>query len=75
MKIDATTILLVGGGILAVYLLTRPTTPTPQQLPVYNPYPTGYNPAAQANPTAQDISAGGTAVSQILNSLSSGGVI
>lgn len=70
--IDTTTILIAGGAAVAVYLLTRPKTPTyapPYQTPVYNPayLQSVSNPP---NQTAQDIAAGGTAVSSILNAIS-----
>ena len=70
MKIDATTILLIGAGALAIYFITRPTVPVAPPV-TYNPYL--YNPALTANAgnqTAQDITAGGTAAGGILNALS-----
>jgi hypothetical protein len=71
MKINTTTLLLIAGAALAVYLVTRPRTVT--QLPVaynpgYNPY-TGYGSSAQST-TAQDIAAGGTAAAGLANALS-----
>ncbi len=76
MKIDSTTLLLAGGAAVAVYLLTRPKVPT---YPAgYNPYlgttglPTAYNPYLTqpgtqyaGNTTAQDISAGASALSAL----------
>jgi hypothetical protein len=68
MKINTNTLLIAGAAVVGVYLLTRPKTPT---YPVgYNPYQTGY-PAGtypaiqQGNPTAQIISAGGSALSSL----------
>lgn len=73
MKTD--TLLLIGAAAVGVYLLTRPKVPT---YPVgYNPYGTGvnaYNPYGQpalstqqysGNTTAQDIAAGGSALSAL----------
>lgn len=70
--VNTTTLLLAGGAAVAVYLLTRPKTPTyvsPYQTPVYNP---AYlqSVANPPNQTAQDISAGGTALTSILNAIS-----
>jgi hypothetical protein len=74
-KIDTTTLLLVAGGGLVVYMLTRPKVAT---------YPVGYNPygtstgltalqqqqmlSGNQNYLAQDLSSGGTAL-QGLSSL------
>jgi hypothetical protein len=67
-KIDTTTLLLIGGGVVAAYVLTRPATPT---------YPVGYNPyatntgltalqqqqyLAQQNPTSSIIASSGSAL-------------
>lgn len=73
--IDTTTILLAGGAAVAVYLLTRPRTPSyvsPVTSPVYNP---AYLQAIQnqGNPVAQDITAGGqaaTGLSTLVNAFS-----
>jgi hypothetical protein len=73
MKIDATTILLIGAAGIAIYLITRPRT-VPTTLPVYNPVP-GYNPyTTAANPTAQDISAGSQGISSIISALGQSGL-
>jgi hypothetical protein len=67
-KIDTNTLLLIGVGAVAVYMLTRPAVPT---LPAYNPY--AVNPLGGSvlstlpgnyvgNSTAQDIAASGTAL-------------
>ena len=79
MKIDSTTLLLVGAAAVGVYLLTRPKTTTPvgynpYGTPTYNPY--GTQTALQmqtslqnaGNPVAQDITAGASAL-QGLSSL------
>jgi hypothetical protein len=69
-KINTNTLLLIGAGVVGVYLLTRPKVPVynPYQtgLPAYNPYQTGL-PAAQypGNTTAQDINAGASALSSL----------
>jgi hypothetical protein len=70
---DHTTMLLLFGGVavVGIYLLTRPQTILPPgSTPYYGATP--YNPA---NTTAQDIQAGGSAVSNILNILGNQGVI
>jgi hypothetical protein len=76
MKIDTTTLLLIGAAVVGVYLLTRPSVPaaySPYGVP--NPYLTNPYGAQSAlslasgnyagNQTAQDISAGSQAVSSI----------
>lgn len=67
MKIDTTTLLLIGAAAVGVYLLTRPTTPTPvYSSAVYNPYATPALTAANAgNPVAQDVTAGASALSSL----------
>jgi hypothetical protein len=70
MKLDTTTILLIAVGIGAIYFITRPAVPATipyNYQPVYNPYAANVN---QGNATAQDISAGGTAASQVADALS-----
>jgi hypothetical protein len=69
MKVDSTTLIIGVVGIAAVYLLTRPKTVTPTYLP------TTVNPALSSvpnyagNETAQDISAGATALTALGNTL------
>jgi hypothetical protein len=61
-------ILLIGGGAVIVYLLTRPKTtayPPGYVPPTYNPY--AYQPP---NQTSGLITAGGSALSSILNAIS-----
>jgi len=71
MKINTNTLLLIAAAGVGVYLLTRPKTPT---YPVgYNPYNTpAYNSQMlpggtqyAGNTTAQDISAGASALSSL----------
>jgi hypothetical protein len=73
MKIDSTTLLLIGAAAVGVYLLTRPTTPTPvYSSAVYNPYATTNPALAQnyaGNTTAQDIAAGSSALTALGNAL------
>jgi len=71
-KIDTTTLLLIGAAVVAVYLLTKKPTVTPMYTTTPSLYPAGYNPylAAQPNATAQDIAAGGTALSQLATAAS-----
>jgi hypothetical protein len=78
-KVDTGTILLIGGvAIVGLYLLSRPATipgyvpagPGGALVPNYGGYP--YSPA---NTTAQDIQAGGSALSNVLNILGNQGVI
>lgn len=64
------TLLIVGAAAVGVYLLTRPRVTYPQTT-AYNPYATqpAYNPYATqqyaGNQTAQDIAAGGSALSSL----------
>jgi hypothetical protein len=72
MKVDTTTILLIGVAAVAVYFITRPAPVVTPVMPVYNP---GYSPYAgygvpQANQTAADIAAGGAAAASILSVIS-----
>lgn len=74
MKIDTTTLLLIGAAGVAVYLVTRPAvnplvnpaTGLPYASTPYNPYATpAYNPygaVAPGNTTGGIISAGGSAL-------------
>lgn len=67
---DTTTLLLIGAAAVAVYMLTKKPTVT---APAYSPYPPGFNPYAmqpQPNPTAQDISAAGSALSSLATAAS-----
>lgn len=67
---NTNTLLIAGAaGVALLLLLRKQSTPVYTQ-PVYNPsqYPTYGIPAT--NQTAQDINAGGTAVSSILNAIS-----
>lgn len=63
MKIDSTTLIIGVVGVAALYLLTRPKTVTPTYIP------TAINPALSTqyagNTTAQDISAGSTALTAL----------
>lgn len=65
---NTNTILLVVGGIAVVgagiYLMTRPSTTLPTNTTVYRPPATGLT-----NSTAQQIAAGGTAVSEIIEAI------
>lgn len=73
MKTD--TLLLIGAAAVGVYLLTRPRVPTYPQaynpyagttgLPTYNPYGGTALPQYAGNATAQDIAAGGSALSAL----------
>lgn len=70
MKINTNTLLLAGGAAVALYLLTRPTTPAVNPYltqPVYNPY--ANTSLINQNQTAQDIAAGGTALNALSNLL------
>lgn len=63
-KIDTTTILLIGGGLLAVYMLSRPKQTAPiYQQPAY--IPPGYPGSQPQNEIAQDINAGSGAIKAI----------
>lgn len=78
MKIDPMILVLIAAGGVGIYFLTRPKAPLVQsQLPVYNPalYGQNFTSSQLSNPTSQDITAGGQAVSSIINALSQGGVI
>jgi hypothetical protein len=67
MKIDSTTLLLGVAAVAAVYLITRPKTVAPvYTAPAYNPALNAY----QGNTTAQDISAGASALTALGNTLS-----
>lgn len=71
MKVDSTTLLIIGAAAVAIYFISKPTVAVPPPL-AYNPYavnPYAVNPLA-GNTTAQDISAGGAATSSVLNALS-----
>jgi hypothetical protein len=67
MKVDSTTLILGVAAIAAVYMLTRPKTVVPTYLP------TTINPALNTNyagnATAQDITAGATALTALGNQL------
>lgn len=66
------TVLLVGGAALAVYLLTRPKTPTPFMPAPGVTYPAGYLQAgavAPGNTTSSIIAASGTAAGNLISSL------
>jgi hypothetical protein len=69
--VDTNTILLVGSAAVAMYFFTRPSS-----VPAYAAPVPAYNPAYlqsisnQGNQTAQDISAGGQAASNILTAIS-----
>lgn len=67
MKIDTNTLLIGVVAVAGIYLLTRPKTVTP----VYNPYLTTPLPATNyGNPTAQDITAGASALTALGNTIS-----
>jgi hypothetical protein len=77
MKLDATTLLILAAVGVGAYLILRPTpAPVPVQ-PVYNPalYGGNFVSTTMNNPTSQDITAGGQAVSSVISALSQGGVI
>lgn len=64
MKLDTNTLLLIGAGVVAIYFVTKPATPT---LPLgYNPYSTpAYNPytgVPAGNTTAGVVAASGSAL-------------
>jgi hypothetical protein len=77
MKIDPTMLLLIAAGGVGIYFLTRPPKPVVPIMPVYNPalYGNNFTNTMLSNPTSQDITAGGQAVSSVINALSNGGVI
>lgn len=75
MKIDTTTLLLIGAAAVGVYLLTRPrpmaTTPVYTTNPyAVNPYAVNPYAATPTNATAQDIAAGGSALSSLATAVS-----
>jgi hypothetical protein len=70
MKIDTNTLLIGIVAIGGIYLLTRPKTATPvYSAPAINPYLTS-QPNYAGNQTAQDISAGATALTALGNTIS-----
>ena len=75
-KMDTTTLLLIGGvAVVAIYFMTKPkviTQPGPYASSFINTQGGGY--LLPGNQTAQDISAGGGAASQVINSLSNAGI-
>lgn len=65
-KINTNTLLIAGAAAVGVYLLTRPRVSTPVYN--YNPYAATGLPASgqyPGNTTAQDISAGASALSSL----------
>ncbi len=84
MQKSTQTILIAGAAVVGVYLLSRRgTTTNPYGYPsgyvpgspAYNPaYPGGYSAQPGTSSTAQDIAAGGSALSSIANILGNFGV-
>jgi hypothetical protein len=65
MKVDTTTLLLVGVGLAAIYFITsKPAVTTVPITPVYRPPVTN-----AGNSTAQDIAAGTTGAAAILDAI------
>ncbi len=59
------TLLYVGLGLAAVYLLTRPKTVTPPLVT----YPAGYLPASTNTPLNTAITTGGSVLNNLINNL------
>jgi hypothetical protein len=62
MKMDTNTLLIGVVAVAGIYLLTRPKTPTYLPTTVSPTALSTLQPNYAGNPTAQDISAGGTAL-------------
>jgi len=62
--VSTNTLILIGGGLLGLYLISKPKVATPPVLT----YPPGYIPAS-ANPTNTAITAGASVLNNLFNNV------